>query len=103
MSTKHMKNNKSKKITPNIFLILHEKAGEKQLHPTIRKMKKLLDGRLKNFLRFHNFVTFRVTYGKALTHKGKMEIFDNQITTDNIDELKLAHTTFLDKDLWLQS
>ena len=94
-----MKNND--KIVPRISLIIHEKTKKRQLRLTPKKMKKILRTTLKSVFKFDVFVTFRVVYGKMASKEGKMEIFENTMTTNSYRDLVTAFEAFLDKDLWL--
>ena len=97
-----MKQKKSKLIVPNLTIILHKKSGDVVIHPTYNKMRKMLTTSLKEFLKFDDFVTLRVIYGKAKTTHGKIERFDNSITTNKISILKWASKAFWDRSLWLR-
>lgn len=88
---------------PKIALAICEGNMKRyQTRPSIRKMRKMLKSSLKLKLKNGATAKLRVTYGKAETNQGKIDIFDNQAETKNIDDLKLIFEAFIDKGLWLQ-
>jgi hypothetical protein len=89
-------------LTPKISITYHEKSGKRQVRPSLRKIKKIINSSLKSKSRFNVLVTFKVVYGKFNKPNGKTEVIDNQITTKNPEDLKWAFKTFLEKGLWLK-
>jgi hypothetical protein len=96
-----MKNQEIQKIEPKIRIIIHSKAGNVRLRPSIKKARKMLKTTLRNHCKLGDFVTLRVIYGIALNSKGKKEVIDNTMKTNSIDDLAWTLSAFLDKDLWL--
>ncbi len=95
-----MKNNKLQ--VPKIALTIFEKNKVKYwVCPTVRKMRKMISSSLKSEFKNDVKAKLRVTYGKAKSVQGKIEIFDNQAEMNTLAELSAVFNAFIDKDLWL--
>lgn len=90
---------------PKIALTIYEKDGSKyQIHPSVRKMRKMLKTSLESKFKNGATMKLRVVYGKVKTNKEKIEIMDNQADQSDIkntDDLRLIFEAFIDKNLWL--
>lgn len=85
-------------IKPKIALTIFEKNGERyRYHPSIRRMRKMLNTSLKSRMKLCKYVSLKVTYGSKLSNFDKIEAFDNFIETSDFEELKKTFEDFTEE------
>jgi hypothetical protein len=89
------------KLRPKIAVSYYLNSKRVSKYPTPRKAKNFVNVEAKKVQDRGIPVTLRVIYGKAQTAQGKIEVFDNQITTESNIELLWAIEAFMDESLWL--
>ncbi len=83
------------KQQPKISLSIRSAKGKSlRMYPSVRKMRKMLKTSLVSKINNGCEITLRVTYGKTLTAQNRIETFDNEIKTRNIEDLVWALDAF---------
>lgn len=88
-------------MKPKIYFTVYKKNGRQSSYSSLtsRRIGGLLaSGKFKaSFLRGR----LVYVYGKAKSVSGKLEVFDNEMVSKSIPDLRWANIAFNDKDLYL--